>query len=86
MTLHDVAHQLHSLSLAGFINSERFSEQRLYTQLKAMLRDVGDQYIFEIALPDGKWMAKAERTRYGYDYWIPDTREQEKVLWEELGF
>ena len=88
MTLKEVSNQVYGLALGGYINGEKFTAERLYKQMRAMLR-TGDNYIFEICLPDGRWMAEAYRVRVGdqtfYDYFIPDTRDQETGLYQKLG-
>lgn len=87
MTLHEVTDQIFSLSLGHIINSEKFSKQRLEKQIVMLTRpETGSNwYIFEICLPDGKWMAEVTQFRAGeFDYYIPDTREQEAFLWDKL--
>lgn len=84
MTLREVAKQVAGLAVKGYINGEKFTEDRLYNQFKAMLR-TGNDYIFEISLPDGRWMAEVYRLSSGYDYYIPDTRDQETGLYAKLG-
>lgn len=39
-----------------------------------------DRYIFQIALPDGEWFCEITRGSYGYDLYVPETREQEAHL------
>lgn len=91
MTLHDVASQLHNLT-AGRINGERWSLTQTQRYLHNWLVRIpaiegkaqAEQYL-TVTLPDGEWLAKAERLAGGeYDYTIPDTREQESRLWAEM--
>ena len=86
MTLQTISNQLFNLSLGGHFNGEKFSRQELTSYISAMFR-TGSKLIMEICLPDGRWFLKI--TKYadrsdGYDYYIPDTREQEALLKEEL--
>lgn len=91
MTIHEVATQLFQLS-NGNINGEQFSPAELSRFLgqffrKGMSLKLGDRVILQIALPDGEWYFQI--THYndkidGFDYYIPDTREQEQMLWDEL--
>ena len=86
MTISETAKQIYNLSLAGYINGEKFTLKRFEAYARNMLK-TADSFIFEICLPDGRWMAKF--SRFGkrsdeYDYHIPDTRQQEKQLKDEL--
>lgn len=82
MTLHNIATQLHSLSVGGYFNGERFTVSRLHDQLASWLR-TGDKLVMEIALPDGRWLFSVTRfapNPDGFDYYIPDTRDEENAL------
>ena len=86
MTITEAAKQIFDLSIAGYINGEKFTLKRFEAYARNMLK-TADSFIFEICLPDGRWMAKFNR--FGkksdeYDYYIPDTREQETLLKNEL--
>lgn len=84
MTLHDIATQIHHIS-AGRVNGERFSRHELEATLGRWLREPQSRYILEAELPDGRWLVKAENLGRGmFDYYIPDTREQEAALKAEL--
>ena len=41
--------------------------------------------IGEVTLADGNWLFALGRYADEYDYWIPDTREQEQRLYDALG-
>lgn len=86
MTLSEVTHQIHNLAVSGEINGLHFSKQELLMYANKMLR-TADSFIFQIVLPDGEWLGKISRysgKADGYDYYIPETREAEKHLKEEL--
>ena len=83
MTLHEVANQIHDLT-AGTINGEHFTKTEFNTTLRRWM-GLGEQMIFELTLPDGRWLCKVYEIRDGYDYFLPDTREQERELYKELG-
>jgi hypothetical protein len=89
MTIHETADQLHRLSVAGYINGEKFTVKRLENQIAAWFRASGKrQIVMEIALPDGRWFFTVNRfsdKRDGYDYTIPDDREQEARIKGLLG-
>ena len=93
MTLREVSDQLYSLSVGGYFNREKFTRQRLYTCLKAWLSpqalapEKTGRWVMEIALRDGWWWMQV--TKYadrpdGFDYYIPDTREESDRLLESL--
>ena len=82
MTIREITHQLHGLSVGGYFNGERFSEKRLGDYLSAMLR-TGDRLVMEISLPDGRWLftiSRYNKAADGYGYAIPETREQEAKI------
>lgn len=86
MTITEVTKQIHKMAVGGFINGEKFTLERFLTYAKNMLRS-SNSFIFEICLPDGRWLAKINK--YGekpdqYDYYIPDNRIDEVRLKEEL--
>lgn len=84
MTIHEVASSLHGLSVGGYFNGERFTVSRLENQIAALFRGTpkgGNRLVFQIALPDGWWYFNVSRFADrpdGYDYYIPETREQEE--------
>ena len=93
MTLHQVAEQLYDLSVDGFFNHEHFTKQQWEEKLKMAFRPeaepraLGNRLVQEIALPDRWWLFYVVRysdAPDGFDYWIPDTREQEEALAAEL--
>ena len=91
MTLHDIATQLHNLT-DGRINGEHFTKHELESNLRRWMRHselnkLAGRLVIEISLPDGKWLATVDQHSDGadgYDYFIPDTREQESILWTQL--
>lgn len=89
MTLHEIAHQLFNLSVAGYFNREKFTETRLRNHIAAQTQGDGQKTIvMEIALPDGWRNFEISRMpQFGkgfYDYNIPETREQEKAVLSRL--
>lgn len=86
MTITSITNQLFTLSLGGFFNGEKFTRQQLNHHIANAMR-TGDKYIMEIALPDGKWLFQISRWSDkpdGFDFFIPETREQETHLWKTL--
>lgn len=85
MTKLEVINQLADLSVNNIFNGERFSKQRLNTYISKMCRNIGDSLVMNISLPDGDWYFRINRySAGGYDYYIPETREQEMRIVEEL--
>lgn len=83
MTIHQVSTQLHDLSVAGYFNGEKFSRRRLKDYITRMFRAGGTRLVMEIALPDGRWYFTVNRfspAPDGFDYTIPDTREEEAEI------
>lgn len=93
MTIHEVASQIYHLTLGGFVNGEKFTKRELERVLRIWLKDaqnntIPNTVVVELCLPDGRWLSTvtkfADRPD-GFDYWIPDTRDQEFRLMEQLG-
>lgn len=89
MTIHEIAHQLYNLSIDGFINGEKFSRRELEDAIKRWMTNpeklrIPNRYVIEISLRDGRWFATIDKVPGGYDYTIPDTREEEARLIEQL--
>ena len=85
MTKTELTIQLMNLAVNNTFNAERFSMKRLNTYISKMCRNIGDKLYMEISLPDGRWLFKI--THYAdkdWDYYIPDTREQEAKLTAEF--
>ena len=83
MTLRETVNQLFDLSVGGYFNREKRTRRDLYYQLNALFNSTTsnqDKVIFEIALPDGWWFFSVSRRGNEYDYYIPDTRDQETRL------
>lgn len=81
MTKSELTTQLMDLAVAGYFNSEKFTKERLNNYISKMCRNTGDKLFMEISLPDGRWLFKITHYADGeWDYYIPDTREQEAKL------
>ena len=85
MTKFELTTQLINLSVAGYFNSEKFTKERLNNYIGKMCRNVGDKLYMEISLPDGRRLFRITHYADGeWDYYIPDTREQEAKLTAEF--
>ena len=88
MTLHEATNRLFDHALLGYINGEKFTKDRLYKQVASAFRDevslkIPHTYVLEVCLPDGRWFCSINHYAQkpdGFDYFIPDNREQEKRL------
>lgn len=83
MTLREVSSQLYSLSVAGYFNGEKFTKSQLTEAMSHWMR-TRKSYIGEIALPDGRWFFEVTNYGGGYDYYIPETRQQNDALRNRL--
>ena len=91
MTIHEISNQLHALSVDGIFNGEKFAKRELEHYInncfeKGSLK-LKNRLVMEINLRDGKWLFTVDRfsdSVNGFDYYIPDTREQEAHIWELL--
>lgn len=89
MTIHNIAQQLHTLSLDGHINGEKFTRRELEEAIQRWMTNpeklqIPNRYVFEICLRDGRWFGTIDKVGDEYDYYIPDTREEEARLVERL--
>ena len=85
MTIHTLSTQLHNLSVGGYFNGEKFTVKELEGYISSMFRPgvtlkAGNRLVMEISLPDGRWfffITRFSDKPDGFDYTIPDTREEE---------
>lgn len=92
MTIHDVTSQLHSLSVGGYFNGEKFTVKQLQNCIADAFRSettlaIAHTWVMEISLPDGRWLCAIEHYNDksdGFDYTIPESREQESRLFDRL--
>ena len=88
MTIHNLVNQLFDLSVAGHFNGERFTRAQLESHIRNAFRcedslKIPHKYVMEIALCDGRWLFTINHyndAADGFDYTIPDNRDQEQVL------
>lgn len=91
MTLKEISKELvNELAVGGYINREKYTADELKGYLESLFRSnlkLGNRAVIEIALPDGWWYMYVVRyvnRNDGFDYYIPDTRDEEKALIESL--
>ena len=92
MTLHEITKQLFHLSIDNHFNGEHFTRQEFKHYIINMMRTseslkIRNTIVMEISLADGSWLFAVNKfadTSDGYDYFIPDTREQEAQIWRQL--
>ena len=90
MTIHEVSTQLYNLALGHFLNGQKWTRQSLEHYIRTMFNGnlkLDNAIVLEICLRDGKWLMTVDRfsdAADGYDYYIPDDRDQEKRIWQML--
>ena len=90
MTLHETTRSLYSLSVGGYFNHEKYSFSQFEKLVKSLFNGslkLGNKAVIEIALPDGWWLCEVihySNERDGWNYEIPETRAQEKRIWDAL--
>lgn len=80
MTLKEACNRVYNLTIAGYINGEKFTADRFYRQTASLFQDreAPCQVWFAVAQPDGWWYSTINQYRKGeFDWTIPETREQE---------
>lgn len=85
MTLTEVSKMTYNLTIAGYVNGLKFkSAGELKKSMEKWLSKDTDSYICELVLPDGRWFCRLIRRGNYYDLYVPDTREQENQIMNEL--
>jgi hypothetical protein len=85
MTLTEVTNQIYDLTIAGYINGEKFTKKEFKDAMHHWFL-TKSQFIIEVSLPDGRWLCKIAYIGNGeWDYFLPETRKQEERLYAELG-
>lgn len=92
MTLHEISNQIYDLTIDGFVNGERFTRRELEQAIRRWMRNpernkIPNTCVIEVCLMDGRWLATIDRFADrpdGYDYTIPDNREQEARIYQKL--
>lgn len=81
MTLHEVAEQLYSISMFGYIDDEKHSKTGFINYVVSKVRKskkIENKTVFRIALLDRWWYMTIGRHKNEYDYYIPDTKQYEE--------
>lgn len=85
----EMTKEIYDLSHKGHINYETKTLIQFQTELKKFFDSAPHlpiQVAFEMELKDGYWYCVAAKTAWGYDYYIPKTREEEEKLKRETGY
>lgn len=86
MTIYELVSQLHGLSVGGYFNDTKMTTKQLRNYITSMFRAGGNQIVMRISLPDGRWFFTITQYEPGeFDYYIPDTREQETRIKNIIG-
>lgn len=85
MTFNETINQIYNLTIAGYINGEKFTKAEFKDAVKHWFL-TGDHFIIEVCLPDGRWLCQINKFTNGeWDYFLPETRKQEDHLYAKLG-
>lgn len=84
MTLNEMADCVYSTSEGHRLNGRKNSKENFRYWFQKMFKENQKNVAFVMAFPDGEWLCLATKYPSGYDYMVPDTREQEEILWEHL--
>ena len=82
MTLNQMFDHVYKFSKGHILNGQKNTKENFRFWFKRMFRNNG-MVLFSMEFPDGEWLCKAVRTQYGYDYFVPDTREEESRFLKE---
>lgn len=88
MTIHEIVNQLFHLSVNSRFNGDTFTRQELegYIRKAFIPNRIKEPLFMSIRLndSDSDWLFTVDRfsdSSDGFDYYIPDTREEEKRLY-----
>ena len=84
MTLNELSKMTYKLCIGHYMNDVKWTPSSLKGYLAVMLIKEHDKYIGQLCLPDGKWFCQFTKNGDYYDLYIPDTREQEQRLIDNL--
>lgn len=90
MTIHELANAIINTAIDGKFNGEQITRRGLEHYLAKMFTGdlkLGNRLVASINLPDGEWLFEVVHYNDlpdGYDFIIPETREQEERLWKSL--
>lgn len=91
MTIKELASDLYRASVNGHFNGERFTKAELTDYIASMFRPgtrlKNDRLTMTITLPDGEWyftIWDPRKTSDGFLWYIPETREQEQHIINDL--
>lgn len=80
MTFRELTDQLYGLS-GGYFNGIRFTKKEFCDYVRGMFRPgthlLNDRLVMQIFLPDGAWWFWIKKRGSAWEYWIPETRDQE---------
>ena len=80
MTLAEMAKAVYKHSVGHVLNGQKMKEADMHYWFKRMLNGK-KSVVFTMQFPDGEWLCEAVHEDWGYDYIVPDTREEEaKIL------
>lgn len=82
MTLNQMSDHVYRFSRGHILNGQKNTKEDFRFWFNRMFRN-NEMVLFSMELPDGEWLCKAVHTQYGYDYFVPDTREEEYRLFKE---
>ena len=89
MTFNEMTKQIYDISYKHHINCETKTLAQFRRELKTYFDQttrLPTQIAFEMEIKDGYWYCVAIKSAWGYDYYIPKSREEEEKLKKETGY
>lgn len=83
MTLIQMSDHVYKFSKGHVLNGQKNSKDNFRYWFSHMF-DGNKEVLFSMAFADGEWYCIAQHNAHGYDYFVPDTREQETRLVKEF--
>lgn len=81
MTLNQMSDMIWKHSVGHVLNGQRNTKDNFRFWFKRMFSNGKQKVLFSMNYPDGEWLCMAiHDPRFGYDYIVPDTREEESKL------
>ena len=85
MTFKGMVRSIYRNSMGHVLNGEKMTQEEMEHWFRKMFHKKHDEdVLFSMNLPDGVWLCLAMRRECGYDYIVPDTREDEGEVVEKF--
>lgn len=80
MTFKEMVDSIYCCSIGHKLNGEKNTKENFRYWFDRMFMNDQKHVLFSMEFPDGEWHCIATHAHYGYGYYVPETRAQEKRM------